>query len=53
MKTSDMMFYAKAAANEEEKIRRAGLEKLRKKVHQKMVKYRSSDNEYATRYLLP
>jgi len=39
MTTSDMMFYAKAAAGEEEKIRRAGLENLRKKVYEKMATY--------------
>jgi len=33
------MFYAQAAIKEEEEIRRAGLERLRKKVYQKMMKY--------------
>ena len=37
--TSDMMFYVKAAASEEERIRRDGLAQLRRKVHEKMQKY--------------
>lgn len=39
MTTSDMMFYVKTAVHEEDNIRRAGLDQLRKKLHKKMTRY--------------
>ena len=46
--TSDMMFYNKATAEDEKKIRYIGLEKLRKKIHEKIQKYNSIENERGT-----
>lgn len=40
--TSEMMFHAKAVLDEERLIRRQGLERLRRKVFEKIQRYHSS-----------